>query len=102
MTDALVLPRVVQQRGLIAGEMLALVEGAQRRSRGDERRNVRPLIRTTQPGFLCVKHLHSEGGRAQLSAAPQLIVMQPFHQNATNNNFSFTVVERRCRWISTK
>jgi hypothetical protein len=34
MTDALVLPRIAEPRGQIAGQMMALVEGAQRQQTG--------------------------------------------------------------------
>ena len=34
MADALVLPRIAEQRGQIAGQMMALVEGAQRQQAG--------------------------------------------------------------------
>ena len=34
VTDALVLPRITEQRGQIAGQMMALVEGAQRQQAG--------------------------------------------------------------------
>ena len=34
VTDALVLPRIPEQRGQIAGQMMALVEGAQRQQAG--------------------------------------------------------------------